>query len=246
MSCVFSLITYNVHSCRGRDGVVSPERIAEVIIRYEPDTVCLQELDVRLMRSNIVDQAEKIAKIMEMDFHFHPSFQIEEGYFGNAILSRFPMRLVKAEELPTFPHRRRLEKRGALWVEIEINGCLLNIINTHLGLNHRERKTQIEVLLGPDWYENQERGSPMILCGDFNASPLSVVYREAQNKLKDVQRHIHGYRPRSTWPSLYPVLRIDHIFASNDISVKNVLVPCDELTRSASDHLPVVAQMEIP
>lgn len=242
----FSLMTYNIHSCIGSDKKSSPGRIAEVIALHNPDIVAVQELDIELSRSGTVDQAMAIAGSLNMHFHFHPSFGIEEGYYGNAILSRYPMSLIKAGELPTFRHRRLLEKRGALWVECRVKGSPVNIINTHLGLNRRERRSQIEMLLGPKWAGNPACSTPVILCGDFNASPLSGVYREITARLDDVQKRMNGCRQRNTWPSRFPFLRIDHIFISSDISVTKMSVPKTLLTQTASDHLPLLVHLEIP
>lgn len=239
-------MTYNVHSCVGRDRKASPERIAEVIELYRPDVAAIQELDIELFRSGMVDQAKVIASHLNMHFHFHPSFNMEEGFFGNAVLSRYPIRLVKAGELPTFRHRRMLEKRGALWVELDIDGKPLNLINTHLGLNRRERQSQIDMLLGPDWTGNPACSPPVILCGDFNVSPLSGGYRKIIKKFNDVQRRLNGYRPRNTWPTRFPLMRIDHVFVSYDISITGASVPRTALIQSASDHLPLMVRMKIP
>jgi len=245
MSIHFSLMTYNVHSCVGTDRKTSPERIAGVIAHYSPDIVALQELDVELFRSGMIDQAKEIADRLNMHFHFHPSFRLEKGYFGNAILSRYPMRLVKADGLPAFRHRQLLEKRGAIWTEAQVDGVKINLINTHLGLNRKERQEQIDMLLGPEWMSNPACRIPVLLCGDLNASPLSGVYRKIKTKLHDVQKRINGSRPQSTWPSRFPLMRIDHIFVSSDIVVTETSVPRTTLTQSASDHLPLVAHIKI-
>ena len=96
-------MTYNVHSCIGMDGKLSPERIARVITRYAPEIIALQELDVGTARSGCVDQARLIASYLEMAMQFHAPLHIEEERYGNAILSYFPMRLVKAGLLPGLP-----------------------------------------------------------------------------------------------------------------------------------------------
>ena len=80
------IMTYNVHSCIGMDGKTSPERIARVIARYKPDIVALQELDVKKVRTGTIDQAHLIAKLLQMEFHFHPAIHIEEERYGDAIL----------------------------------------------------------------------------------------------------------------------------------------------------------------
>ena len=53
---------------------------------------------------------------------------------------------------------------------------------------------------------------PVILCGDFNLSPGSVPYGLAASKLNDVQAGRAGHRPLSTFSSMHPFMRIDHIF----------------------------------
>src|SRR6185369_10366729 len=91
------IMTYNVHSCLGMDGRVSPARIGRVIARHQPDIVALQELDVRRRRTGGIDQAEAIARELEMKFQFHAAVEVGEERFGNAVFSRLPMRLVRAE-----------------------------------------------------------------------------------------------------------------------------------------------------
>ncbi|MEJ2695075.1 MAG: endonuclease/exonuclease/phosphatase family protein [Candidatus Sulfobium sp.] len=238
-------MTYNVHSCRGRDGRYSPRRIAEVIASHGPDIVALQELDVRLLRTGLVDQAEKIAGHLSMQFHFHPSFEIEEGLYGNAILSRYPMRLVKAGELP-MPDRRGIEKRGAMWVDIDVEERRVRVFNTHLGLYRKERLVQADALLGPGWLTNRLDNSSVIFCGDLNAVPLSPVYRRFSRHLRDVQRASGRKCPRKTYPSNFPVVRIDYVFVTPDVLVRGIEVPRTRQARAASDHLPLVAEVSIP
>lgn len=238
-------MTYNVHSCVGRDGESAPERIANVIAEFGPDLVALQELDVRLPRSGLTDQAEIIAGYLDMRYHFHPSIKLEEGLYGNAILSRHPMNLVKASELPALPGRTDIERRGALWVETSIYGQNFQIINTHLGLNRRERLLQSRLLLGPDWLGHPDCAASLILCADLNALPISRVYKNFERNFTDVQLAMSDRRPLRTYPSSFPILRIDHIFVSGDISITEVIVPKTRLIRSASDHLPIVVRARL-
>ena len=78
------------------DGQLSLDRIARVISQSAADVICLQELDVSRQRSDFIDQAQEIAKHLEMSHEFHPAWHIEEEQFGNAVLSRFPMRVIEA------------------------------------------------------------------------------------------------------------------------------------------------------
>lgn len=83
----FSIMTYNVHSCLGKDRRSHPHRVGEVIMMYKPDIVALQEIDVDMDRSGKVHQARIIADYLNMAYHFHPVLFIKEGQYGNAILS---------------------------------------------------------------------------------------------------------------------------------------------------------------
>ncbi|MDZ4286743.1 MAG: endonuclease/exonuclease/phosphatase family protein [Prosthecobacter sp.] len=240
------LMTYNVHGCVGTDRRLDETRIAEVIAFYAPDVVALQELDAARSRSLLTDQARHIADHLKMDFHFHPALCIEEEQYGDAILSRLPMRLIKTGILPTSVSRWAFEPRGALLVALEVGGREVHLINTHLGLSFRERKAQIEALLSPEWMDPTISDQRFILCGDFNALPGSLVYKGAAERLRDVQRALPSQKSRATFSSMYPVLRVDHIFVTADFKVTRVEVPRTPLIRLASDHLPIIVDLQLP
>ncbi len=239
----FSIMTYNVHSCIGNDGKNLPMRIAKIIAGMHPDIVALQELDVGLARTGHVDQAELIASELDMYFHFHPSLCIHNGRYGNAILSRYRMRPIKAGGLPP---RRKEPRRGALWVAIDVKGHDVQVINTHLGVTPVRRRMQSHTLLGPDWLGNEKCKPPTILCGDMNATPGSYVYFNFSQKLTDAQVLMPGKsRPRRTWPSISPFLRLDHVFVSKGIAVRTCRVPRSIYAKMASDHLPLLVEAQL-
>jgi endonuclease/exonuclease/phosphatase family metal-dependent hydrolase len=240
------IMTYNVHSCIGMDGKLSPERIARVIARYAPDVVALQELDVGRARTEGMDQAHIIARCLEMDFHFHPAMHIEEERYGDAILSHLPMRLVKTGTLPGLPGRPQLEPRGALWVAIDVHGSELQVLNTHLGLLPKERRLQAEALLGPEWLGHPECSGSVVLCGDFNVLPASKVCRRLRTRLNDAQIELESHRPRPTFFGRFPTARIDHVFVDSGLTVTDIEVPGSELVRVASDHLPLIVELHLP
>ncbi len=241
------LLTYNVHSCRGTDGVLSPERIAAVIAAARPDIVALQELDVRRARTGGLDQAEAIARCLGMTFHFHPALRVAEEHYGDAILSALPFRLVKAGPLPGLPRWPGLEPRGAIWVAVQLdNGVELQVINTHLGLLGGEQVAQAEALLGEGWLDHPEcRGRPCVLIGDFNAVPGSRAYRRLAARLRDAQDGLPGHRPRATFPSRWPMLRIDHVFLGAGVEARLVETPRGARERQASDHLPLLVDLRV-
>ncbi|MDB5592921.1 MAG: endonuclease [Enterovirga sp.] len=240
---VYRLLTYNVHRCIGTDGKLSPGRIAEVIAAAEPDVVALQELDVRRARTGHIDQAEEIAGRLGMEMHFHPSMRVFEELYGDAILTPQPSRLVRAGPLPGLASRPQLEPRGALWVAVELGGQECGVVNTHLGLRGAERSAQVEALLGPDWL-GAGPNDPCMVVGDLNALRWSRAYRRLAARFSDAQCGA-ARRPRATFPSCLPLLRLDHIFTSPSIQVLRTDTLRTPVARRASDHLPLLIEFGV-
>lgn len=239
------IVTYNVHRCVGTDRRLDVGRVAEVIAALKPDIVALQELDVGRARTGGVDQAHEIARRLDMTFHFHPALKVEEELYGDAILTLLPERKVRTGPLPGYRPAPRLEPRGALWVAVEIEGRQVQILNTHLGLIPREQQLQAEALAGTEWLGHPDCEDPVILLGDFNATAASVVHRTLTRRLKPARAMAPRPSPTATFPSRMPVLRIDHVFVSDDIQVEDVSAPYQPLTRVASDHLPLVMDFHL-
>jgi endonuclease/exonuclease/phosphatase family metal-dependent hydrolase len=239
-------MTYNVHGCRGRDRQYSPQRIADVIASARPDIVALQELDVGRARSGSVDQAEILAAALGMRAQFFAAMQVMEELYGDAILTACPSRLVKTGPLPGVPHLRGrvLEPRGALWAAVSVGGHEIQMINTHLGLLSRERQKQIDCLLSAEWLGHPACRDPVMLVGDFNMQPRSRNYRKLIGRLQDAHRSRNRHY-QATFPARFPALRIDYAFVGPGIHVKRVETVRTPLARIASDHLPLVVEIDI-
>lgn len=243
----FRVMTYNVHRCRGLDRAWSPPRIAEVIASCHPDIVALQELDVGRARSGHIDQAEAIARDLGMDVQFFPTLRVMDELYGDAILSRWPAQTMKAGPLPGL-RLPGLEPRGALWSLIQMGNATVNVINTHLSVLGRERRIQVNALLGPDWLGHPQFREPVILMGDLNATTRSHAYRRLAERLRDAHRALPRRTRRSnraTFPTRYPSFRLDHIFVSRSVEVLDTQTVRTPLASFASDHLPVIAELSI-
>jgi endonuclease/exonuclease/phosphatase family metal-dependent hydrolase len=255
-------MTYNTHACVGADGHCRPERVAEVIRRVAPDIVALQEVDVGRERSGGLDQARHIAELTGLSAHFTSARSAEAGHYGNAILTHHPYELRAEGILPV----RGGELRAAQWLRLALSDGPLDIVNTHLSLHFFERLAQCRALFSDDHRSPAAAplGSPpppdarpptqrfsalrgllerLIVCGDFNAGGLSPSYFVLRRRLRDAQRAV-GAR-RATFPARFPLLRLDHVWVGEAIGVERVTVPRDRLTRAASDHLPLVADLLI-
>lgn len=235
------VLTYNVHSCRGADRRVDPARIAAVIAEADADIIALQEVDVGRQRSGGDDQARMIAHALEVQSYFHPALHLGEEKYGDAILTRLPLEVLKAGPLPSVG-----EPRGALLAKVRMGGKDLLVANTHLGLRRRERMRQIQTLLGPEWLEQPEiKGLPTIFLGDFNAGPRSALYRHVTRSFQDAEPAGQDRRP-GTFPARWPLFRIDHVFVRNGLVPGGTEVLTGSLPRMASDHLPILATLKLP
>ena len=245
---ILRAMTYNIHSCVGMDKKVSPERIARVIDDSAPDIVALQEVDNGIPRTHHQDQARLLAEMLEMEAFFFPV--VTSGYqkYGLAVLSRFKCVDVHYDWLPTlYPQLKlNLQKRGCIRLTCQTAAGPLLFFNTHLGLYRLERRRQIRTLMGNDWLAAMAPQAAIIFCGDLNAGPFSPVYLRLSRRLSDVQKGLKNpARPKATFPSRRPLLRLDHMFVSKNFEILKVQVPRTIDTRQASDHLPVCADLEL-
>jgi endonuclease/exonuclease/phosphatase family metal-dependent hydrolase len=230
-------MTYNVHSFIGTDRVYDPERIARVIEAAAPDIVALQEVDFGRGARSEPTAIERLAQRLNMRCHFTFTREGKRGPFGNAVLTLHPFHLIAEGMLPS----RRDEARAVQWLRVVAPGFEVQLMNTHLSISVRERAAQVRALLGAEWMVEALQGLPLVICGDFNSSPLSAVYRKLGRELRDVQWG--SPRRRATWPSRLPFWRIDHMFVSKDIAVTRAYVLDQGHCRAASDHLPLIAEL---
>lgn len=244
--CSFTIMTYNVHRLVGIDRHHSAARIAQVIETYRPDIVALQELPgARFRPEEGGTSQELVHELALLGPESHFPF-IERERCGNVVLSRFPMRLVRAGGLHPETKRRSIVPRGVLWVEIEICGQLLQVVNTHLGLTPPERSSQVKVLTGSEWLQHPDCRPPVVLCGDFNALPSSTIHKRLKSVLNDEQEKLSLGHTQWTFPSHRPMVRFDHLFVSPSLTVESVQIPQTKLVRVASDHLPLLVKLRVP
>lgn len=237
------VMTYNIHSCVGTDGKLRVERIARVINQFDPDLIAVQEVDCHRLRTRHHDQAKLLADQLKMTHVFHAMFEEERERYGIAIFARFPFELVKSGFLTEANPRLLTEARGAIWVKVDFAGKSLHFINTHFGLGRDERHRQADELLGPRWLGQVPDTEPVVLCGDLNSNGRSGPYRKLRSRLLDVQREAPGHEPQPTFSSMLPLMRIDHIFVSPHFRVESVERPVTSVSRVASDHLPLGAEL---
>jgi endonuclease/exonuclease/phosphatase family metal-dependent hydrolase len=237
-------MTYNVHRCIGRGGHDSIGDITRVCADARPDLVALQELDApETDDAEGAHHARDLASALGMTLLFCRTFRRGVGFYGHALLSRAPLELVRVTTFPTISTAS--EPRGAIWARTRLAEHTVEIVSTHLGVARRERLLQSRELLGDNWLGSSDMGPVRLFCGDLNAVPNASTYRRFARRMRDSQKLLAGHRPRPTFPSALPFLRLDHVFVTEEVRVLGIEVPHDARARRASDHLPLIVDLDL-
>ena len=226
------IVSYNVHKCVGMDGRFAPERVARVIEELNADIIGLQEIDSSHFRCKQSDQVEYLAGATGYRAIMGPTISRHDSHYGNALLTNHSILDVRHIDL-SIPRR---EPRGAIDVELGINGALVRVIVTHLGLSLLERPHQfrhLHSLLDGDSHHLE------ILLGDFNE------WYPRSRTLKSMHDHFGKPPAPVSFPSFLPLLSLDRIWVKPKKVLVDVRAHNTPLARVASDHLPVVATIEI-
>ena len=235
-------MTYNIHSGVGVDKRYDLGRIRRVLTSEQPHVVALQELECRSERTSDDDQSSVLASDLAFKSFFCPTRPAGHGSFGIGVLSAFPVLHHQRYDLSYQTHR---EPRYCLRVDLEIEpGAVLHVFNCHLGLGVRERTFQRKQMVSDAILLSEELHHPVVLMGDFNDSPISVVHRNLRKHFADAFTTA-GKRWGPTFKAGPVPYRLDRIYVSGDIRVLDCWVRNDELTRVASDHRPVIASVEV-
>lgn len=272
------VMTYNIRWGLGADGRYRLDRIAAVIQESGADLIGLQEIERGSPRSHFRDQPARLARLLGMEVAFGPNLRLGTWDFGNALLSRLPIRRwrnvplpVPSDHSPLFSARNREEtpwvapragasapsiprsprfsatallrrwtpglfdRRGVLVAEIGEGGDGpepdLTVLVTHLPLRREVRLAQAGEILAllPD-------AAPALVIGDFNERPDGAAMRRFR---AGGLENLSGVEP--TFPSTRPLGKIDYVLGAGHVKGVGARV----VASTASDHLPVVVDVEV-
>jgi endonuclease/exonuclease/phosphatase family metal-dependent hydrolase len=224
--------TYNIHRAIGADGLADPGRVAAVLREIDADVVALQEVGA----SEAAGTDALVERLADAAGAFATrgyTLSDARGDYGNVLLTRRAPDRIERLDLTVEGN----EPRGAIVATIEQAGRALRIVATHLGLRSRERRVQAEQLAR--WLAAQEPEHATVLLGDVNE------WRPRAATLRILERQL-GRAPRpATFPTRRPLFALDRVFARPGPSLDSVHVHRSPLARRASDHLPVVARINL-
>jgi endonuclease/exonuclease/phosphatase family metal-dependent hydrolase len=227
------ILSYNIHHGEGTDGKIDLPRLAKVIQSARPDLVAVQEVDNKARRSGGVDQTAELARLTGLHGAFCKQLDYDGGEYGQAILSRFPIKSLTVHWLPGVPDRQR---RIAGEARVDIEGKGVSFVTTHLHhFDAKFRRQQAEKL--NELFGNVDR--PVILAGDLNATPESPPIRALSRAwtLGTSNPDLKSGPSQNPWSKIdYILFRPAGTYRASDEAVIDEAV--------ASDHRPVFVVLE--
>jgi endonuclease/exonuclease/phosphatase family metal-dependent hydrolase len=231
------VLSYNIHHGEGVDRKIDLPRIAEVIKSVSPDLVALQEVDRGVQRSKGSDEPQELAKLTGMHVVFGNNIRYQGGDYGNAVLSRFPIKRQENHPLPSFYDG---EQRGVMEVEIEARAAGQGVLFLATHLDYRpddaERLASVKFI---NELAASRKGLPSLLAGDLNATPDSRTLSQLKTLWTCANEET-----LPTFPAAEPLRQIDFIlfhpagrWKAVEVRVLNEPV--------ASDHRALFAVLEL-
>jgi len=226
------LASYNIHRCHGRDGRHQPERTRKVLHQLDADVVALQEVELLRDEPRLL---EYLCEGTSWTAIHGPTLERRSGEYGNAVLTSLPVRSMRRIDISQGGH----EPRGALQVVLDHLGHSFQFLATHLGLWPAERRAQIKKLLAilHDKEPAANETEFTVLMGDLNEWFLWG------RPLRMLKRHFLPAPAPATYPALKALFALDRIWVQPREKLLRVTAVNNHLTRSASDHLPLVAEL---
>lgn len=239
-----------------------PNPILQYLKSSGADIICLQEamVSAHLVWASI--SAKHIRTFLKDDYPYIHIGQAQERGSTLVLLSKYPIR--SNERLPMASWAN-----GAIAYELEVEGRRLALINAHLesfhlswqdgqsyvdyikqanakGLSqallgklapaYQRRNVQVNLLHG---YIQRRGAEDVILCGDFNDTPISYTHYKLSELLEDAFT-ARGSGFGFSYNKGIFVVRIDHIMTGSNLATERVYI---DHSITVSDHSPIVAHL---
>lgn len=234
------IMSYNVQVGWGK-GI---DKAAELVKKYDPDIIAIQEVDRDRKRTGFVDQFQILKDLLSLHGAYVCSYsgpleQGEKAQYGHALFSKHP---VKTEKIHTLWNRDYNLPGEEAWV-IEPRACLQTVTNgIRVFSLHFSTVADIQRKQAEQISEEIKKYNdlPTIVLGDFNNS----FYSEALKPLTFLKNGLESIEPALTYPNGSKATDdIDHILLSPHFKVLGAQVIVDD--EGISDHNPIICDVEI-
>jgi endonuclease/exonuclease/phosphatase family metal-dependent hydrolase len=216
------VMTYNIQAGNDVSGEQSYDRQLALIRKVSPDILALQETDTTRISLNNNDYVRYFASQLGYYSYYGPT--TVAGTFGTAILSKYP--LMNTDTVFTFSDQDEI---GTAEAEIEVSGHIFNIYDVHPDGSDTAKMVFAQTLL-----ERSKGKANVIAMGDYNLRDYEAAYQLIASVYANAWVSVYPTKISSDGTDMSGDNRIDHIFVSPSISIRNpvYLLP----PASATDH----------
>lgn len=220
------VMTYNIRSGIDTDGQLRPDAIVAEIRAQEPDVLAVQEVGRGWAIHTGIDVLAYLEQTLGMRYVYRGA---ADGQFGNAVLTTLPVRAESSGQLPYLGG----QERSWVSLEVEVDSARWLVVGTHL---ENGDPAQVDALLAV-----AGGARPAVIAGDLNLHPDDPDAGSLSGWTDAVAETGDRCRTTSAEPTK-ECDRPDWILTTPDVSVLDLVIG----STPASDHLPIVAQLEVP
>lgn len=246
--------------------------MAEVLHESGADIICLQEVDFSVPRSHNDDLAHRLGEALGFHCALGLNVFLKKGAYGNAILSRYP--ILHTENLNiTWGIKKargclmsRIEIPGGEMAVLNMHLGLAGFerirqVRMILESSFLQTVKDLPTVILGDTNDRADKVDRLFQRMGFTDTSMIRASMKAAKKavplpdwrklknIKDIKeiRSLGIPVDLQTFPSYapFPIMRIDKVFVNNRFEIRSHQVLRNSLTRKASDHLPVVVDLQL-
>lgn len=229
-------LCFNIHGGRSLRGKRDIRRINRLMEDLDIDIGVFQEMETRSSRDGKPEDIETLAGPTRPYHVYGPSLTEGNGWYGNLIISRYPI-------IQSFVHNLEtsmdLEPRNAVDALIDTPEGRIRVIGTHLSLSIFERWSEARNLIRLMGAVEKKEPNPIFLMGDINEWQLPSKLLRYLNSL------MIPLPCRATFPSFFPLFRLDRAWHDTPTIKATAERLDDRHIRHLSDHLPLVVTADL-
>ena len=262
------VMTYNVMHFRDQDDAERRRdsvafEMVRMVKEYKPDVLCIQEFSPFMSKTSRKDCIDHFGEMMDMPYNYYHN---KANFGGNVVYSRYPLTALE-EDIPFAQENEygavaRVDagQKGAFYVlcchltSFRLTNEEVNVFSergnskeqveeygksivSKLVTAYKKRGQQVNEMLADIPHD----GRPILLCGDFNDTPLSYTYHQISSAgfVDGFVKTGHGIG--RTYAGKLPLLRIDYVWVNDQIQPMSF----QRIKYKVSDHYPVMLDFNV-
>lgn len=229
---MIKVASYNMRKSIGTDRRRRPERTLQVLCEVDADIIALQEADRRFGTREAVLTPHLLGEHGDWKPVLFGMRARSMGWHGNALLVRRDAEVLDCEVI----HLPALEPRGAVMADIRLRGQVIRVVGMHLDLSGLWRRRQAHAVI--THLAASTHRYPTVLMGDLND------WSAQGGCLRDFAQHYEFAATGKSFHARRPMARLDRIMVTPDLSIRACGVHESLHARTASDHLPIWAELQ--